>query len=155
MAINYQLIIVADTLADLPTAPANDGQFAYALDTKMCYRYSVAATAWVLDSTGLGKAYSVTTTSGTAVVQLTDDGLSTGNPLFSQIDFVSTRFALNDPNLSCIYALTNSNKTLTITAAKQTFNGITVVGIPVLGSNTIAAVANGTAITVYVQGKLN
>lgn len=100
-----------------------------------------------------GKPFSVTTTSGSVVIYLTDTGLVGGNPLFSSIDYVHLDFVSNDPNFGKSYVL--SGVTLTITAVKQSFSGVTVVGINVLGSVAIAAAANGTALTVLVQGKLN
>lgn len=128
-----------------------DGSFGFVSLTNVIYRLSSGV--WMaIKSNYLFKPYSVSTTSGSAIIYLTDDGLITGNALFSSIDYVHLDFILNDPNLGKSYTITNSNKTLTITAVKQTFTGVVVLGVNVLGSVTIPAAANGTALTVLVQG---
>lgn len=100
----------------------------------------------------LVKTYTATISSGVAVIYLTDDGLVTGNALFSTVDYVHLDFTSNDPNFGKSYAITNSNKTLTITAVKQAFTGITLLSTPILGSVALAAAANGTTLSVLVQG---
>lgn len=100
-----------------------------------------------------GKPFNVTTTSGSVVVYLTDTGLITGNALFSSIDYVHLDFLNNDPNFGKSYTL--SGVTLTISAVKQAFSGITLLSTNVLGSVTIAAAVTGTQLSCLVVGKLN
>lgn len=126
-----------------------------AFDT-FVYTYDDVASMWTMVISSKPKKifvpYTATISSGTAVIYLTDDGLVTGNALFSTIDYVHLDFLLNDPNFGKSYAITNSNKTLTITAVKQAFTGVTVLGINVVGSIAINAAVNGTQLSVLVQG---
>lgn len=95
-----------------------------------------------------------TITSGTLVVYMTDDGTITGNALFPN-EILYTSIVTTDPSnvFGLGYVISNSNKTLTITANKQTFSGVTVVGVSVLGSVSLSAAPNGTAIGVHVIGR--
>lgn len=97
-------------------------------------------------------SYTVSTTSGSVIIYLTSNGLSTGTALFASVDYVHLDFVLNNPNLGKSYTLSGDLKTLTITAVTQTFTGVTVIGINVLGSVAIAAATNGTQLSVLVQG---
>lgn len=96
--------------------------------------------------------YNGTTTSGTTIFYLTADGTSSGAALcpntIAQVNVIA-----NDPNntFGLGWALTNSNKTLTITANARSFTATTILGISVLGSSTLAAAANGTAIMASVD----
>lgn len=96
-------------------------------------------------------AYSTTTTSGSAVVYLTSNGLSGGTALCpNSINHVNLIANDSGNTLGLGWALTNSNKTLTITANVRSFTSTTVLGISVLGSSSLAAAANGTSIGVLV-----
>src|SRR6188508_3060165 len=90
----------------------------------------------------------VTVSSGTAVFHLTDDGLSTGNALFTNgVITESINAFVSDATASFQmgYAFSNSNKTLTITVNKLTTANI-LTGI--LGQTA----ANGSVVTLQVWG---
>lgn len=126
-----------------------DGSFVFCQSNNCIYQLKSGAFT-ILNGNYLVKSYSVTTTSGSKVIYLTDNGLIGGNPLFSTVDYVHIDFVSNDPNFGKSYIL--SGVTLTISAVKQTFTGITLLATNILGSVTIPAAANGTALTVLVQG---
>lgn len=86
--------------------------------------------------------------SGVAVFHLTDDGLSTGNALFAEILQDSIQPIVNDATASyqMSWALSNSNKTLTVTCNKYTTASL-LTGI--LGQS---AAPNGTAVKLTVWG---
>ncbi len=95
-----------------------------------------------------GNAVGVTTTTNGSVVRwLTDDGTSSGLPYCAEGPYQFTAF-VNDSNAvyTASYAVTDEFKKLTVTFKKQTFTGITVLGINVLGSTSFTAVPNGTAV---------
>lgn len=90
-----------------------------------------------------------TVSSGTAVFHLTDDGLSTGNALFTNEVFTdSVQVNVNDSSASyqMSWVFSNSNKTLTVTANKLTTANI-LTGI--LGQTQ----ANGASVRLYVEGR--
>lgn len=96
-------------------------------------------------------SFSGTTTGGTMAVHLTTDGTSgasavcTGAP--QHVNVIA-----NDPSntFGLGWALSNSNKTLTVTANVRSFSATTILGIPVLGSSSLAAAPNGTPVNVSV-----
>lgn len=92
-----------------------------------------------------------TTTSGSATFYLTDDGTVTGNALCTTVNH--TNVIMNDPsnNFGVGYAITNSNKTLTVTANTRSFTSTTILGISVLGASSLTATANGTPLSVLVD----
>lgn len=95
--------------------------------------------------------FSGTTTSGTSTFYLTNDGTSGGAALCSVTpDHVNV--IVNDPSntFGVGYAVTNSNKTLTITVNARSFSATTILGIGVLGSSSLTAAENGTAVSVLV-----
>lgn len=96
--------------------------------------------------------FSGTTTSGTVVFYLTNDGTSGGSALCSSTP-KSISVRANDPSntFGLGYAVTNSNKTLTVTANARSFSSTSILGIGVLGSSSLTAAANGTAIDVAVD----
>lgn len=98
----------------------------------------------------LPSTFNKTTTSGACTCYLTDDGTITGNALYTTLTSVS----ITANNLSTIptTSFSLSGVTLTASMSQPTFNGVTVLGISVLGSMTIAAVPNGTSIKIIVQG---
>jgi hypothetical protein len=92
---------------------------------------------------------SATVASGVAVFQLTVDGLSTGAPLFPNELFTdSIGLIVNDSTASyqMSWTLTNSNKTLTVTANKLTTANI-LTGV--LGQGQ----ANGAIVRLTVEGR--
>lgn len=87
---------------------------------------------------------------GQIIVYLTDDGTSTGNALFpNNIDFVKAEISDSSKGYNYDYAVSNSNRTLTITA--KYFAPVTILGISVLLATTTAA-ANGTNVNILVKG---
>jgi len=89
-----------------------------------------------------------TVASGVAVFNLTDDGLSTGNALYSEVFADSVQPIISDATASYQFswAFSNSNKTLTVTANKLTTANI-LTGL--LGQ----APANGAVVKLIVEGK--
>lgn len=126
-----------------------DGSFVFCQSNNCIYQLKSGAYSAVSNNY-LVKSYSITTTGGTKVIYLTDSGLIGGNPLFSSIDYIHIDHVNNDPNFGKSYTLVGV--TLTITAVKQAFTGITLLSTNILGSVAINAAVNGTALTVLVQG---
>lgn len=93
-----------------------------------------------------------TTTGGVTTFYLTNDGTSSGTAL-CPIGIDQVNVVANDPNntLGIGWAMTNSNKTMTVTANARSFTTTTILGISVLGSSALAAAANGTAIMASVD----
>lgn len=83
--------------------------------------------------------------SGSVVFYLTSDGTSTGTALFpTAIDTVNITINGTSGNLyTASYALTNSNKTLTITGTQIS---------SIIGLLTLASAANGVNVNVWVKG---
>lgn len=81
---------------------------------------------------------------GVAVVQLTADGTSTGTALFPNgIDYMKAEISDAGNSYNYGYALTNSNKTLTVTAS--------VINVA-LGLLSFASAANGKTVNILVKG---
>lgn len=95
-----------------------------------------------------------TTTTGQLVIYLTENGASDGAAIFPN-QILHANVFVSDPNntFGVGYAITNSNKTLTITVNVRTFGGVTILGIPVLGSTTLAAAPDGTPVGVHIIGR--
>jgi len=89
-----------------------------------------------------------TVASGVATFHLTDDGLSTGNALYTEVFQDSVQMIVNDALASyqMSWAWSNGNKTLTVTANKLTTANI-LTGI--LGQ----AQANGAVVKLCVEGR--
>lgn len=94
-----------------------------------------------------------TTTSGVAIFYLTDDKTATGIPLFTENPMCT--FYFDDPtaDIGVTTTLSGDFITLTVTMKKQLINLVTVLGISVVGSITMANITNGTVIDVYAEGK--
>lgn len=94
-----------------------------------------------------------TTTSGVATFYLTDDKTVTGNPLFTEAPMAT--FYHDDPtaDIGITTSLSSDFITLTITMQKQNTNLVTILGISVIGSITMANVVDGTIINVHAEGK--
>ncbi len=91
--------------------------------------------------------FSVTVSSGSVVVYLTDNGLVSGNALFPNEVFEELFFAkVNDTALNPLFSwtVTNSNKTLTIICKQLT----SVLGV--LGFTT--NLTNGTTVYLSIAG---
>lgn len=119
--------------------------------------FKIAQPGDTLSTEQVGTPYPATTAGGVgnAVFYATDTGLSTGNALYAQIDFVIAFPTIANPNIACgKWTQSTDLKTITIPCMTQIFTGITVVGINVLGSVAVGTTANGVAITALVQGKL-
>lgn len=96
----------------------------------------------------------VTINGGTGTIYLTDNGLIGGNALFPN-EILYVNIYGNDPNntFGLGHAISNSNKTLTLTVNSRSFATVTVLGISVLGSTTLTAAPNGTVVGVHVIGR--
>lgn len=96
--------------------------------------------------------YNGTTSGGTVTFYLTTDGTSSGTALcpgsIGQVNVVA-----NDPsnNFGLGWTLTNSNKTMTVTANVRSFTTTTVAGVSVLGSSSLSAAPNGTPVYAFVS----
>lgn len=96
--------------------------------------------------------FATTTLTGTAVVYLTSNGLVGGTALCPNTILHANVIANDSSNTFGLgWAITNSNKTLTVTANVRSFTSTTVLGISVLGSSAISAAPNGTSILVAVD----
>lgn len=125
---------------------------------------SVWSTGFAYDGTTLDRVAfpifkSATVSSGTAVVNLTDDGTSTGNPLCVDQDNNPTVIA-NSVNViisdaTAIYPVSwafsgTGNRTLTVTVNKASATGvITLLGLNLLGAPVTAANGTTAKITVW------
>lgn len=81
----------------------------------------------------------VSVTAGTGVTYLTDNGLVGGNALCTNVYDDSVNITVNDATAAyqTAWAITNGNKTMTVTANKAVSTGvITLLGISVLGAPT-------------------
>ncbi len=105
-----------------------------------------------LQATSTTMMFATTTTSGVAIMYLTTDGSSTGTSTCpTNIEHVDVFIddASNTYGLS--KAITNSNKTLTVTANVRSFSSTTILGITVLGTSTLTPATNGTQIMAKVD----
>lgn len=114
--------------------------------TSFIYYNNVATT------TSRRMVFNGTTSGGTVVFYLTTDGTSSGTPICKNGNIGHVNVIANDPSntFGIGWALTNSNKTLTITANVRSFSATTILGISVLGSSSLTAAANGTDISAMV-----
>lgn len=88
-----------------------------------------------------------TTTSGSVTFYMTNGGTSGGTALCTTSPYNITPF-VDDPS-NIFGASTSVNmgaKSITVTVNQRNFAGITVVGIPVLGSTSLASAPNGTMV---------
>lgn len=94
-----------------------------------------------------------TTTSGIATFYLTDDKTVTGVPLFTEAPMAT--FYFDDPtaDIGTAASLSGDFITLTVTMQKQNTNIVTILGINVIGSITMANVVDGTIVNVHAEGK--
>lgn len=91
-----------------------------------------------------------TTTSGSVVFYLTDDGTVNGTALCSSAPkSVSVTSNNSTANVATSYAVTNSEKTLTITAKIP--NAISLLGVDVISASALGNAVNGTEINVSVD----
>lgn len=97
-------------------------------------------------------SFSGTTTAGITTFYLTNDGTISGTALCSNAP-TEVKVTVNDPSntFGVGYAITNSNKTLTITANVRSFTSTSILGITVLGTSAISAATNGTPILASVD----
>ncbi len=94
-----------------------------------------------------------TVTSGVATFYITDNNLSTGNALFANVYYVNAGILDDSANYAWgTYTLAANKKSITMSAKKQAFAGVTVLGISVLGSVSFTNVPNGTTVYLIVIG---
>lgn len=95
---------------------------------------------------------SATTTSGTATFYLTNNKLSSGTALYSQINYVNPLVNNVNGNYTFGWTVSPDLKTLTVQSRVATNTAvIALIGISVLGSTV--QVPNGTTIQVLVKGQ--
>lgn len=99
--------------------------------------------------------FSDTTTNGSKVFYLTNDGTINGTALCSSAPR-HINVSTNDPSntFGLGYVVSNSNKTLTITANVRTFSSVTILGQSVLFSTTLSSAPNGTPVSASVDCNL-
>lgn len=93
------------------------------------------------------------TTAGTAVFNLTSDGTSTGTALMTLPNLTSLNVWVNDATsqYQASAALSNSNKTLTVTINKAGFVTVALLGLTILATPSPAAI--GTVVNVQIWGQ--
>lgn len=91
---------------------------------------------------------STTVSGGNATFYITSDRTSTGTAMATALDIDTANFRTEDGTGQYAFGTVSSPnvKTLVLAIFKQVFNGITVVGIAVLGSVTNTAAPNGTVV---------
>lgn len=125
----------------------------------MNFVYDLGGATYMCDGATLSSIVSLpftgTVTTGNCVIFITDSGLVGGNALFVSIQNIQPSFDVANPNDAFSKpVVSNSNKTLTTNCQRQTFTGVTVVGINVLGSVGLGNTPNGTALSFLVHGIL-
>lgn len=90
---------------------------------------------------------------GDCVVYATDSGLVGGTPIFASIRNVQPSFDVADP-LKAYAKPVVSGVTVTTNCKISQQNLVTILGISVVGSTTLANAANGTALTLLIHGVL-
>lgn len=98
----------------------------------------------------LDYANSGTTTSGNVIFYLTDNGLISGNALFTNVTYVNPFVNNSANNYTYSWTLSVDKKTLTVNAKISSQTAVALIGLTVVGlpSN----VANGTTVYVLVKG---
>lgn len=172
----FEQKITIPTYASRPTT-IKDGSFVYAQDTKRHYMVvggtyyqvpnSLETTAVRFWDAGLFKngtpvtgdilimTDSVTTTSGNAVFNLTNDHTSTGTALCSS--FITNGIVGNFVDSTGVYSqglpsVAGNLKTVTIATTKQTQSGVVVLTVTVVGTLTQPAAPNGTVVRLFAIG---
>lgn len=100
---------------------------------------------------------SAVSTSGQFTFYLTSDGTSTGTAIFTSSVIIGTaNLVILDPAGGSYregsYTLSADKKSLTVAVKKESFAGVTVVGISVLGSNSWSALPAGVTGYISVKG---
>ena len=96
-----------------------------------------------------------TNSSGNVIIYLTNDATPTGNALYTAVSHVQPYLVVADPQVAYgQYIISGDLKTLTIPCSKMSFNGVTVLGISVLGSITTASAPAGINLFASIIGKL-
>lgn len=123
--------------------------------------YDATNSTWMSDgmtmSDTVSLVFAATTAggAGNAVFYPTSDLTVNGTALFSSIKHVQPAFDVSNPNDAFAKpVVSNGNKTVTINCQRQVFNGVVILSINVLGSNTVSNAPNGIALTVLVHGVL-
>lgn len=95
-----------------------------------------------------------TTSSGSVVFYVTSDRTSTGTAICSSLRNGTVDAAIIDSTGATARgdSVITSNKTITVPITKQSFAGVTLLGINVLGSSTMPAAPNGVTVRLYVVG---
>lgn len=133
--------------------------------TSFCYAYDASNSTWMQVFNGTPSANMEVTIPYTAIVAggagvatfyPTSNGTSGGTATFAVMKQINPRFDSGNPNLGNDKPVASVDlKTITIACKFQSFSGVVVLGINVLGAATVGNAPNGTALTVYVTGILN
>lgn len=128
----------------------------------MNFIYDLAATTYMCDGLTVSPVISLAFTAtvaggaGNCVFYATADGTSTGIALFSNIQSIQPSFDVADPLKAFSKpVISNSNKTITTLCQISQQNLVTILGISVIGSTSLVAAPNATALTFLVHGTLN
>lgn len=95
--------------------------------------------------------FPATTVGGKVSLYLTDDGTSTGNPLYVN----GIYNAVGRPNDSTILAASSwamVGNLLTVTITKHVASGVTILGISAIGTDTVSNVPDGTPVLISAYG---
>lgn len=135
-----------------PTAPAT-GDMSYMYDSSGATFMCTSMT----QSTTVALPFTASTAggAGNAVFYATDSGLVGGNALFSSIQYIQPMFTVANPNDAfSLPVVSNANKTITTNCQRQTFTGVTILGINAVGTNIVGNAPNGVALSFLVRGVL-
>ena len=93
-----------------------------------------------------------TVTSGVASFNITD---SDGDAIFASIINSGVKFTVFDADNTYSFGvpvIADDLKTVTVTVKRRQFTGVTVLGIGVLGTQTMADAPNGTVVNAVILG---
>lgn len=148
---------VVDTYAEMDNMMPNNSVF-YVKSIKRLYQLITGA-FYPLNSGSLNATLLFTASiaggAGDVVFYPTTTGLVGGTALFSSIVNVQPVFDIADPLKAFSKpVVSNANKTITTNCKISQQNLVTILGISVVGSTTLANAANATALTFLVTGVL-
>lgn len=148
---------VVTTFAEMDNTMPDDSIF-YVKNLKRLYQL-MSGTFYPLSSGSLNATLMFIGTiaggAGNVVFYTTDDGLIGGNALFSSVASIIPMFDVADPLKAFSKAVvSNGTKTITTNCKLTQQNLVTILGISVIGSTTLANAPDGVTLTFLVTGVL-
>lgn len=148
---------VVTTYAEMDNTMPDDSIF-YVKNLKRLYQLS-SSVFYPLSSGSLNALLVFTGTisggAGNIVFYATDNGLVGGNALFSSIVSIQPILDIADPLKAFSKpVVSNGTKTITTNCKISNQNLVTILGISVVGSTTLANAPDSTALTFLVTGVL-